>query len=129
MAKDTLASALSNIRNAERVGKKECIVRPNSKLIRQVLTIMKDNKYIDGFDVTEDGKGGYFTIKLAGSINRCGAIKPRFSISKRNYEKFEKRYLPAASIGLIVVSTPTGLMTHQEAKSKGMGGKLIAYVY
>ena len=50
-------------------------------------------------------------------------------MSKEEYEKFEKRYLPAKGFGIIIVSTPKGLMIHKEAISKVTGGKLIAYCY
>ncbi|MEM3026452.1 MAG: 30S ribosomal protein S8, partial [Thermoproteota archaeon] len=43
--------------------------------------------------------------------------------------KFEKMFLPAFNVGLLIVSTPQGLMTHSEAKSRKIGGRLIAYVY
>lgn len=129
MATDTLASALSNILNADRIGKQECLVRPISKLIKNILNIMTNDGFIGGYEEVDDGKGGYLKVKLLGAINKCGAIKPRFSIRKDGFEKFEKRYLPASNIGLILVSTPKGLMVHGEAKSKGLGGKLLAYVY
>jgi len=50
-------------------------------------------------------------------------------VQKGNYEKFEKRYLPAKDFGMIIVSTNQGIMTHIEAKEKGLGGRLLAYVY
>ena len=64
-----------------------------------------------------------------GNLNKCGAIKPRYSVRKDGFEKFEKRYLPAKDFGIIFVSTPKGIMTHNGAKKKGLGGKLIAYCY
>ncbi len=66
---------------------------------------------------------------LLGKVNKCGAIKPRFSVKKGGFEKFEKRYLPAKNFGMIIVSTSKGLMMHDEAKKKGLGGRLISYVY
>ncbi|HEX32856.1 MAG TPA: 30S ribosomal protein S8, partial [Candidatus Aenigmarchaeota archaeon] len=60
---------------------------------------------------------------------KCGAIKPRFSFSVEDIEKFEKRYLPSKDFGIIVVSTNKGIMTHLEAKQKNLGGILLAYVY
>lgn len=126
---DTLAAALSNIQNADKIGKPECIVRPVSKLIKSVLDIMITNGYIGSYEHLEDNKGGSLKVKLLGTLNKCGAIKPRFSVDKGGYEKFEKRYLPAAHLGLIIVSTSKGIMIHGEAKSKGVGGKLLAFVY
>ncbi len=126
---DPLADALSNLKNHERAGKLECIIKPASKLIGNVLKIMQDYGYIGEFEFIDDGKSGKFRVKLLGKLNDCGAIKPRFAVKKNGYEKFEKRYLPASGYGILIVSTNQGLMTHYEAKEKGIGGRLIAYVY
>ncbi len=126
---DTLASVLSNINNCEKIGKKECIVKPNSKTIRAVLEIMKDRGFIGEFKIIEDGRGDMIQISLLGRINKCGVIKPRFSFKNNDIEKYEKRYLPARDFGLIIVSTHNGFMTHAESKEKGFGGRLISYVY
>ena len=128
MLNDPLANVLNNIMNAQRVGKSSCIAKPISKMIKQVLQMMQDNKYIGAVEYKEV-KGGIANINLLGSINNCGVIKPRFSVQKANYTKFEKRFLPARDFGFITVSTPKGLMTHIEAKEKGFGGKLIAFIY
>jgi small subunit ribosomal protein S8 len=66
---------------------------------------------------------------LIGNVNNAGVIKPRFSVTKDNYEKFEKRFLPARNIGVMVVSTSQGIMTHHESKKKNIGGRLIAFCY
>ena len=90
---------------------------------------MNEHSYLGIFELVEDGKGGIIKLNLLGNINKCGVIKPRFSTKKHNYEKWEKRYLPAKDFGVIIVSTPQGIMTHIEAKEKGIGGKLLAYCY
>jgi|SRR3989339_1065802 len=129
MMNDPLASTLSNINNAEKIGKAYCMAKPVSKIIKKILEIMKDNSYVGSYEVTEDNKGGIVKIDLLGAINRCQAIKPRFSVQTSTYEKYEKRYLPAKDFGIIIVSTSQGIMTHKEAKTKKIGGKLLAYVY
>lgn len=129
MSKNTLAYALTTIINNERVGKSECTLKPNSKVITKILEILKKNQFIDSFKIIEDGKSGLVTVKLNGNINKCGAITPRFSTKNDNYEKFEKRFLPAQDFGIIIVSTSKGLMTHKEAIEKKLGGRLIAYCY
>lgn len=126
---DPLASCLSKIMNAEKIGKMECLVKPASKEIKKILAILNDHNYLGKFQVIEDNKGGILKIPLLGNINKCGVIKPRFSTKKDEMEKWEKRYLPAKDFGLIIVSTPKGYMTHNQAKEKGTGGKLIAYCY
>ncbi len=129
MLNDPLANALSNILNKGNAKTKECLVKPSSKIIKEVLKIMKDNYYVGEFKEIEDSKGNMLSVELLNKINKCGVIKPRFSVKKDGYEKFEKRFLPAKGFGILIVSTPQGIMTNDEAKKKGMGGKLLAYCY
>ncbi|MEM2935199.1 MAG: 30S ribosomal protein S8 [Candidatus Thermoplasmatota archaeon] len=129
MLNDTLADALTTIKNAERVGKRECMIKPASKMIGRVLKVLQENDYIESFEWINDGKGGIFRVKTKGNINDCNVIKPRYSVSKDEFEKWEARYLPAEGFGVIVISTSEGIISHYEAKNKGIGGKLIAYVY
>ena len=126
---DPLANVLSSIVNYEKVGKKELEVKISSKMVKKVLDIMKDHLYIGEYKTSKDNRGESLSINLLGNVNRCGVIKPRFSVKKNTYEKFEKRFLPARGFGFLIVSTPSGLMVHEDAKEKGIGGKLIAYVY
>ena len=129
MSVDPIADAMTRIKNGEHAGKREVEVAPVSNLLRAILSLMRKYGYIQDFEVIDDGKGGTTKIKLSGKINSCGAIKPRFSVSKYQFDKFEKRYLPAKNFGLIILSTPQGVMTHNDAKEKGIGGVLLAYVW
>jgi len=126
---DTLATALCNIMNAEREGKQVCVVTPVSKLMKKVFEIMKDNHFIGEYTEIKNGKGNLIEVNLIGGINKCGVIKPRFSVTKDEYTKFEKRFLPALNFGLIILSTSQGIMTLSEAKEKDIGGKLLAFIY
>ncbi len=126
---DTLSNVLSQIVGYEKTGKKEFVTKNNSKLIKQVLTIMQDHRYIGGFEELQDAKGNLLKIHLIGATNKAGVIKPRFSVTRTTFEKFEKRYLPAKDFGLLIMSTSQGMMTHQDAKAKKIGGKLISYCY
>jgi small subunit ribosomal protein S8 len=126
---DPLADALSVIKNAENVGKTSCVIRPASKIIGNVLNVMKEAGYIGSFEFVEDGKAGVFEVALSGSINVCGAIKPRYSIGLEDFEKWEKRYLPAKNIGVLVLTTSKGVLSHNEAREQNVGGKLLAYIY
>lgn len=129
MQQDVLADALSTIRNGREVGKQEVTVEPASDLIKNVLKILQQEGYIGLFEQIEDGRAGKFKVELKKTLNDCNAIKPRFSVSKDGYQKYEKRYLPARGFGNLLVSTPQGVMTHDEAQEEGHGGKLLAYVY
>jgi small subunit ribosomal protein S8 len=129
MQHDPLNDALSSIKNASLVGKRECFIRPSSKLIGRVLKVMKDNNYIGQFEYIEDGKAGMFLVKLNGNINNCGVIKPRFSVRTTQLEKYEGRYLPAQDFGVLILTTTKGVVSHSKAKNFGVGGKLLAFVY
>ncbi|HIG92973.1 TPA: 30S ribosomal protein S8 [Candidatus Woesearchaeota archaeon] len=129
MLNDPLAAALTKVVNAERVGKREILIRPASSMIKKVLSIMNDHNYIGTYEEIPDGRGSVLKVNLLGNVNRCGVIKPRFSTKINQFEKWEKRYLPAHEFGIMVVSTPQGMMTHTQAKVKSIGGKLIAYCY
>ena len=129
MQHDPLVDAMTGLKNAEEKGKMHCDVKPSSKLVGRVLNVMQANGYIKQFEYVENGKGGIFNVTLNGSINRCGAIRPRYAVHKDGFEKFESRYLPAKDFGIMIVTTTKGVMSHLEAKKDGVGGKLLAYVF
>ena len=129
MLMDPLANALSAIKNHEKARKREIVVAPASRLIADVLRVMQQEGFIGEFEFIDDGKAGKFRIQLLGKINECGVIKPRHAVKRVGYEKWEKRYLPAAGFGTIIISTPKGIITHAAAKEQGLGGRLLAYVY
>jgi small subunit ribosomal protein S8 len=129
MLNDPLANALSGILNYDKVGKKVYTVNPASKTVRKVLQILNEQGYIGASEVVTDARGGVVRVNLLGNINKCGVVKPRFAVTMDEYEKFEKRFLPAKGVGVIIVSTIKGMITHEEAKSQNLGGRLIAYCY
>jgi small subunit ribosomal protein S8 len=126
---DTLANGLTTILNNEMRNKRECIISPASKLLGRVLRIMQLNGYIGEFEFVDDGRSGKFKVQLLGRINKCGAVRPRFSVRIDEFEKWEKTFLPSRDVGLLVVSTPKGVVAHRETKENQIGGKLLAFVY
>ncbi len=126
---DPLADAMSSIYNSELVGKPEVVVAPASSLIERVLQVMQSRGYVGEFERIDDGKAGRFRIQLMGRTNKCGVIKPRYPVKRDGFEKYEKRFLPAFNYGILIVTTPNGVMTHEDAKKDGIGGRLLAYVY
>jgi small subunit ribosomal protein S8 len=128
MLHDPLADAFSTIKNAEKVGKKSCITLA-SKVITAVLKILQDSGYIGKYEYIEDGRGGKYRVELKGKVIDCNVVKPRFSVKAAEFEKWEKRYLPAREFGLLILSTPKGIMNHKKAKQLNIGGKLLAFIY
>ena len=126
---DVLSNGLTTILNNELRNKRECVISPASKLLGKVLRIMQLNGYIGEFEFIDDGRSGKFKVQLLGRINKCGAIRPRFAVKIDEIENWEKKFLPSREVGLLIISTPRGVLSHKEAKEKGIGGRLLAYVY
>ncbi len=126
---DPLANALVNIMNSEERGKTECIVTPAPKLIANVLRTLQKAGYVGEFELIDDGRLGKLRIQLLGRINKCGVIKPYFSVSYNELEDWAHQYLPGKDIGFIILTTPKGILTHKDAVANKVGGRLMAYVY
>ncbi len=126
---DTVANGLTSIINNEMRNKQECVISPASKLLGRVLRVMQLSGYIGEFEFIDDGRSGKFKVQLLGRINKCGAIKPRFSVGTTQFETWEKRFLPSRDIGVLVVSTSQGVVSHRKAKKKKIGGRLLAFIY
>lgn len=124
MSQDIVSDALNKIMNAKRAGKDSISLTMYSKLLLSVLAIAKLKGYVENYKVTDK----ILNVQL-GNISGCKAIKPRFVVKVNEIEKYEKRYLPAKNIGIIIISTSQGLMTHQTAQEKNIGGSLIAYLF
>jgi small subunit ribosomal protein S8 len=126
---DTLTNGLITIINNEMRNKRECVISPASKLLGRVLRIMQLNGYIGEFEFIDDGRLGKFKVQLLGRINKCGAIKPRFSAKVGEFEEWETKFLPSRNVGLMIVSTSEGVIAHKDAEQKNVGGRLLAFVY
>lgn len=124
MAQDIISDALNKMMNAKRANKTTIELSYHSKLLSSILAIAKLKGYVKSYKV----EGKKITIEL-DKLNYCKAIKPRFMAQVDELGKYEKRYLPAKNFGTIIVSTSQGLMTHQTAEEKHIGGSLLAYFY
>lgn len=126
---DTLSNGLTAIMNNEMRNKRDCVIGPASKLLGRVLRVLQLNGFIGEFEFIDDGRTGKFKVQLLGRVNKCGAIKPRFPVGVGDFENWEKTFLPARDVGILVVSTSLGVVSHREATEKKIGGRLLAYVY
>jgi small subunit ribosomal protein S8 len=90
---------------------------------------MQKNGYIGEFEYIDDGRSGKFRVQLLGRVNSCAVVKPRYSVKSDRIEDWEKRYLPSREVGLLVISSPKGVMSQRDAKETRTGGRLLAYVY
>jgi small subunit ribosomal protein S8 len=126
---EPLTNALNTILSHEERHKKECIISPASNLVGTVLRLIQSMGYVGEIEFIDDGRQGKLRVQLFGRINDCKAVKPRFSVKVKGIEKYEKRFLPSRDMGTLILSTPKGVMTHDNAKQQNLGGRVLAYVY
>ncbi|OQR74144.1 40S ribosomal protein S15a isoform 1 [Tropilaelaps mercedesae] len=126
---NVLASALNSINNAEKRGKREVLIRPCSNVIIKFLSVMMKKGYIGEFEVVDDHRSGKIVVSLNGRINRCGVISPRFDVALRDYENWLSSLLPSRQFGYVVMTTSGGIMDHEEARRRKLGGKILGFFY
>ena len=124
MSQDIVADGLNRIMNARRAGKASVTLQYHSKFLQQVLAIGKLKGYFTDCRVTPQG-----ILVEFGTVHACKAVKPRYVVKVQDIDRYVRRYLPARGMGLLIISTSSGLMTHQTAIEKNLGGSVIAYFY
>ncbi|CAM9103714.1 unnamed protein product [Ectocarpus fasciculatus] len=124
-----LADCLKTMSNAEKRGKRQVIIRPSSKVVVKFLQCMQKNGYIGEFEVVDDHRSGKIVVNLVGRINKCGVISPRFDVNLGGVEQWVQNVLPSRGFGHLVLTTTFGIMTHEEARAKKTGGKILGFFY
>ena len=85
--------------------------------------------YINEFEVVDDQRAGKIVVELNGRLNKCGVISPRYDLKIKDFEKFIYNILPSRQFGYVLLTTTFGIMDHEEAKRKHVGGKALGYFY
>lgn len=129
MLLDILSNALAAVKNAELMGRREVAIWPVNRLTYYVLRVLQRHGYVGEIEYVDDGRGGKYVVQLLGKINDIGAIRPRYPVKYREIVQWEQKFLPARQIGILVISTSQGVVSHLEAKERKVGGVLLAYVY
>jgi small subunit ribosomal protein S8 len=131
MLTDPVADYLTRIRNGLSA-EHEDVEIPSSKLKREMSRILKEQGYIADFEVAEGDKGEVLKITLRYTEDRDPVISGMERVSRPG----RRRYVPNADVprvfggmGTAIISTSTGVMTGHEAKKKGVGGEVVAYVW
>ncbi|KAJ4972394.1 hypothetical protein NE237_005493 [Protea cynaroides] len=124
-----LNDALKSMYNAEKRGKRQVMVRPSSKVVIKFLLVMQKHGYIGEFEYVDDHRSGKIVVELNGRLNKCGVISPRFDVAVTDIENWTARLLPSRQFGYIVLTTSAGIMDHEEARRKNVGGKVLGFFY
>ncbi|MBI3763937.1 MAG: 30S ribosomal protein S8 [Chloroflexi bacterium] len=133
---DPIADMLTRIRNALMVGHNSVSV-PSSKIKAAIAQILKDEGFIDDFDVAREEKFPQevlrIRLKYAGQLRqRRSVISGIERVSKPGRRVYTgKKDIPwvLSGMGVAILSTPKGVMTGQRARSLGVGGEVICRVW
>jgi len=126
---NVLADCLKSIINAEKRGKRQVLIRPSSKVILRFLRLMQKHGYIGEFEVVDDHRSNKIVVDLNGRLNKCGVISPRFDITVDGLEQVATNLLPSRQFGYVVLTTTYGILDHEEARKRHVGGKLLGFFY
>jgi small subunit ribosomal protein S8 len=127
---DLIADTFTMIRNAI-MAKKENVDVPASKLTKAILDIFKKENYIDNFKLIEDKRQARLRVYLK-YISGRSAIRNIRRVSKsslRIYVKRDKIPFVLRGRGLAIISTSKGIVTDTEARTQGLGGEVIGYIW
>ncbi len=127
---DPIADMLTRIRNANRVGRKVVLI-PRSKICNGIAHVLKEEGYIEEFDVVDDGRQGQLRVKLKYSMSGEKVIHEIDRQSKpgrRLYNKVGEIPRVLSGMGIAVVSTSKGVMSDRKARQENVGGELLCTV-
>lgn len=98
-------------------------------MIIKFLQVMQKHGYIGTFEIVDDHRSGKIVINLLGRLNKCGVISPRFDVTLDQIEQLASDLLPSRQFGKLVLTTPYGIMDHEEARRKHTGGKILGFFF
>jgi small subunit ribosomal protein S8 len=125
---DPIADLLTRIRNAQMVSKQTVSV-PASKVKVAIAQVLKDEGYIDGFEVKSDGGKSELQIALKYYAGRP-VIERIERVSRPGLRVYKGRdAIPQVmnGLGVAIVTTPKGVMTDRKARATGVGGEVLCY--
>lgn len=128
---DPIADMLTRIRNANIV-KHETLDVPASNMKKALAEILLQEGFIKNFELIEDGKQGIIRMELKYGQNKQRVITGLKRISKPGLRVYAKRdEIPRVlgGLGIAVLSTSQGIMTDKKARTAGIGGEVICYIW
>lgn len=128
---DPIADALTRIRNANQVNHSNVSI-PASKLKVELIKLLKEEGYIESFELKEDTKGFKVIDVTLKYFNKKPVITNLKRVSTPGLRTYSKaKNLPRVfdGMGIAVVSTSKGLMTDKKARSEKLGGEVLCYVW
>jgi len=126
---DPIADMLTRIRNAQSV-QKAIVSMPSSKVKVAIAQVLKDEGYIDGFQVKTEGAKSELQVALKYYAGKP-VIERIERVSRPGLRVYKGRDdIPQVmnGLGVAIVTTPKGVMTDRKARQTGVGGEVLCYV-
>jgi small subunit ribosomal protein S8 len=127
---DLIADTFTMIRNAI-MAKKDVLDVPGSNTVKAILEILKRESYIDNYKPLEDSKHGLIRVYLKYTAGKS-AIRSIKRVSRpglRKYAKKDKIPVVIRGKGIAIVSTSRGIISDGEARTQGLGGEIMGYIW
>lgn len=129
---DRIADMLTRIRNAN-IMKYDTVEVLGSKMTEEISRILKSEGYIEEYKVEKNVNGDKITLTLKYANNKKEKVITGLKrISKpglRVYAKASELPRVLNGLGIAIISTSEGVMTDKEARNKGLGGEVLAYIW
>jgi len=126
---DPIADMLTRIRNAQQV-EKATVAMPSSKLKVSIASVLREEGYIDGFDIKGEKAKPELEIRLKYYAGRP-VIERIERVSRPGLRVYKGHaHIPQVmnGLGVAIVSTSRGVMTDRKARATGVGGEVLCYV-
>ena len=128
---DPIADMLTRIRNAL-LARQRYVVIPSSKLKREIARVLKEEGYIEHYNITKDRPQPMIRIRLKYTEDNEPVLTGLQRISKPGRRVYTKRQdipLVLSGMGIAILSTPRGVMTGKKAHRLGLGGEILCYIW
>lgn len=128
---DPIADMLTRIRNGAQASHPSVDV-PASKLKVALAKVLKEEGYIENYELVDDGKFKAIRITLKYDAKNKSVITKLVRVSKpglKTYSKAKNLEKVLGGLGIAVISTSKGLMTDRKARKENVGGEVLCYVY
>ncbi len=133
---DPIADMLTRIRNAVMTGQVQ-VAMPSSKIKAEIAKILKDEGFIESFEIADGDKPGFKVLRL--KIKYVGERRERRPVmngiervsspGRRIYTKKSDIPWVLSGLGVAILSTPKGVMTGSRARQLGVGGEILCKVW
>ena len=128
---DPVADFLTRIRNAIMAAHEEAAM-PSSKLKVELARILREQGYIEGYDVETAQPGDRLIVRLKYTANRTSVISGLKRVSRPGQRTYvDSRHIPKVlgGMGTTILTTSQGVMTGHDARNRGIGGEVVAEVW